>query len=431
MPLRFAAASLATVGVLSISPAPAVAAPSAQHLVGQKLVVSMDGHTPSASLLDRARRGRIGGVLIHGWNFSSATQLRTIANELQEAAAEGGRPPLLIAVDQEGGQVKTISWIPTTLSPPQMGDLGSSEAALPQGRRTGAALLAVGVNTDFAPVADVPASTSSFMYQQGRTWSFSSTTTTSLADAFASGLEAGGSLPAMKHFPGIGYAAANTDTHVVSIPASKSALAPGLRPYTTAIAHGIPMIMLSNATYPAYDATNAAGWSHAISVGLLRTTLGFRGVTVTDSLTGTAAARGVSPTTLAVKAAKAGTDMILVTGSEASTASTYSTLVADAGNGTIPLATLQASYDRILALKASLKGAVADATPATVGGPQSRLYAPSTLGTTTAPVRTSFSASDPCGVSATSMRRSTAGGTATTQSLSTPTARTLTQSLAF
>ena len=87
MPFRFGAAALATVGLLSIAPASAVAAPSVQHLIGQKLVVSMDGQTPSASLLDRVRRGRIGGVLIHGWNFSSATQLRTIASDLQQAAA--------------------------------------------------------------------------------------------------------------------------------------------------------------------------------------------------------------------------------------------------------------------------------------------------------------------------------------------------------
>ena len=64
--------------------------------------------------------------------------------------------------------MKTVSWIPPTLSPPQMGNLGSSDTARRrQGRKTGAALLDLGVNTDFAPVADVPASTSSFMYQQG------------------------------------------------------------------------------------------------------------------------------------------------------------------------------------------------------------------------------------------------------------------------
>src|SRR6187551_271324 len=238
MPFRFAAAALTAVGLLSIAPASAVAAPSVQHLIGQKLVVSMDGHTPSASLLDRARRGRIGGVLIHGWNFSSATQLRTIANELQHAAAAGGQPPLLIAVDQEGGQVKTVSWIPPTLSPPRMGDLGSSDTARRQGRKTGAALLDLGVNTDFAPVADVPASTSSFMYLQGRTWSFGPRKTSRLSNSFAIGLADRGALATMKHFPGLGYATRNTDDEVVRIGATRSELDPGLEPYRRAIAGG-------------------------------------------------------------------------------------------------------------------------------------------------------------------------------------------------
>ena len=354
MPFRFAAAALASAGLLSVAPASAVAAPSVQHLIGQKLVVSMDGHTPSASLLDRARRGRIGGVLIHGWNFSSATQLRTIANELQHAAAAGGQPPLLIAVDQEGGQVKTVSWIPPTLSPPRMGDLGSSDTARRQGRKTGAALLDLGVNTDFAPVADVPASTSSFMYQQGRTWSFGSRKTSRLANAFALGLGDRGALATMKHFPGIGFATKNTDDFVVHIHATKSQLAPGLRPYRHAVANGVPLVMLSNAVYRAYDRGHAAGWSRAIGTKLLRGALGFRGVTITDSLDGAANTRGIATNPLALKAAKAGTDMILLTGSEASSRSVYRSLLEAAQAGKIPHDRLTASYDRIVALRADL-----------------------------------------------------------------------------
>jgi beta-N-acetylhexosaminidase len=344
---------LAVVGLLSIAPvsAPASAAPSLQHLIGQKLVVSMEGHTPSASLLDRARRGRIGGVLIHGWNFSSATQLRSIANELQQAAAQGGQPPLLIAVDQEGGQVKTVSWIPPTLSPPQM---GSSDTARTQGRKTGRALVGLGVNTDFAPVADVPASTSSFMYQQGRTWSFSSRKTARLANAFALGLGDRGALATMKHFPGLGFATKNTDDFVVHIDATKSELAPGLRPYRHAVANGVPLVMLSNAVYRAYDRSHAAGWSRPIGTTLLRRELGFHGVTITDSLDGAANARGTPTNPLALKAAKAGTDMLLLTGSEASSRSVFRTLLDAAKAGKIRHDRLTASYDRILALKAGM-----------------------------------------------------------------------------
>ena len=353
MPLRFTAAVLAVVGLLSIAPvsAPASAAPSLQHLIGQKLVVSMEGHTPSSSLLDRARRGRIGGVLIHGWNFSSSTQLRSIANELQQAAAQGGQPPLLIAVDQEGGQVKTVSWIPPTLSPPQM---GSSDTARTQGRKTGRALVGLGVNTDFAPVADVPASTSSFMYRQGRTWSFSSRETARLANAFALGLGDRGALATMKHFPGLGFATKNTDDFVVHIDATKRELAPGLRPYRHAVANGVPLVMLSNAVYRAYDRSHAAGWSRPIGTTLLRGELGFHGVTITDSLDGAANTRGIPTNPLALKAAKAGTDMLLLTGSEASSRSVFRTLLDAAKAGKIRHDRLTASYDRILALKAGL-----------------------------------------------------------------------------
>ncbi len=340
---------ISTPGQPSMPPAPTTA-----QLIGQKLMVAMDGTTPSANLLGRIERGEVGGVILFGANISTQDQVIALTTKLRAAAAAGGQPPLLIATDQEGGFVKRIAWAPPTLSPPQMGAIGSSTVARDQGGSTGTALAGLGINVDLAPVADVPVSTSSFMYQQGRTWSFSATTTTNLANAFALGLQLGGALPTMKHFPGIGLATLNTDTHVVTISASMAALAPGLRPYRSAITNRIPMIMLSNATYTAYDASNAAAWSHAIATTLLRNDLGFRGVTITDSLTGTASSRGVSDSSLSILAARAGTDMILVTGTEASSRAVYSALLTATQDGSISAATLRDSYDRILALKARL-----------------------------------------------------------------------------
>jgi beta-N-acetylhexosaminidase len=323
-------------------------------MIGQKLVVRMDGTTPSTDLLGRIRRGEVGGVILFGQNITTAAALIVLTGQLRASAAAGGQPRLLIAVDQEGGPIKRIPWAPPTLSAPQIGRLGSASVARAQGASTAAALRGLGIDVDFAPVADVPASTSSFMYRAGRAFSFSATRTALMSDAFASGLESQGVAPTMKHFPGIGFATRNTDAYAVSITASRAALAPGLLPYRTAIRHHIPLIMLSNATYAAYDPRNAAGWSHAIAVTLLRHDLGFTGVTITDSLDGTAKARGLWPRVLAVSAARAGTDMILTTGSEASTRAVYATLLRQAQLGSIPRATLQASYDRILALKAGL-----------------------------------------------------------------------------
>jgi len=158
----------------------------------------------------------------------------------------------------------------------------------------------------------------------------------------------------MKHFPGIGFATRNTDSWVVTIGASRAALAPGLIPYQHAIAQHIPMIMLSNATYTAFDRSHAAGWSPAIVGTLLRHDLGFTGVTITDGPDGTAKARGMTPSSLAIAAALAGTDMILTTGSESSTRLVYAALVRDAAAGGIPRATLIASYNRILLFKSRL-----------------------------------------------------------------------------
>ena len=336
------------------APVTSASGPTYAQLIGSKLVVRMDGTTPSADLLGRIRRGEVGGIVLFGSNITTKTALIALTKKLRAAAVAGGQPPLLIAVDQEGGSVKRIPWAPPTLSPPQMGRIGLASVARTQGANTGAALRGLGIDVDFAPVADVPATTASFMYREGRTFSFSAVETATLADAFASGLESTGVVPTMKHFPGIGFATRNTDAHVVSIGVSKTRLAPGLRPYRTAIRHHIPLIMLSNATYPAYDAANAAGWSHAIAVTLLRRDLGFTGVTITDSLSGTARARGLSTRTLAVRAASAGTDMILLTGSEASTKAVYASLLNAAKAGSISRTRLLASYDRILVLKAGL-----------------------------------------------------------------------------
>jgi beta-N-acetylhexosaminidase len=329
--------------------------PNRTQLVGQRLVVAMDDTTvPSAGLLGRIRRGEIGGVILFGRNVTTPTALRALTKQLQGAATAGGQLPLLIAVDQEGGSIKRIPWAPPTLSPPQMGADGRTSTAESQGAATGSALRDLGINVDLAPVADVPAQAASFINRQGRAFSFNASVVSALTNAFAEGLESEGVLPVMKHFPGLGYATQNTDAYVVTITASKTALAPGLEPYRAAVANHLQIVMLSNATYSAYDPQNAAGWSRPIGSSLLRTGLGFRGVTMTDSLDGTAHARGVSTTTLALRAARAGTDLILLTGSQASSAAVFDALYQAVRDGSIPRSTILASYNRILELKSGL-----------------------------------------------------------------------------
>jgi beta-N-acetylhexosaminidase len=192
------------------------------------------------------------------------------------------------------------------------------------------------------------------MYREGRTWSFDAGVTARLSTAFAVGLQERGVVATMKHFPGLGLAKRDTDQNLVRIGASLSRLAPGLKPYRSAIPAGVKLIMLSNAVYKAWDPNNAAGWSRKINTRLLRGGLGYRGATITDSLDGAAASRGTTDDKLAIRAAKAGTDFILITGSGKTSRSVFRSLLAAAQAGTIPRSRLVGSYNRILALKAGL-----------------------------------------------------------------------------
>ena len=330
------------------------ARPTLEEMVGQKLMVRMGGIKPSAQLLRRVRRGEVGGVVLLGSNIRSRTQARALTRRLQCAAREGGQPPLLIAIDQEGGDVRRIPWAPPTMTVPAMGRNGSTAVAYRQGRATGRALRSLGINMDLAPVADIPRRRSSFMDQQGRVFSYDADVTTRLADAFARGLGDAGVLATMKHFPGIGLATRNTDRSAGVIRASAQTLQTDLRPYRRAIRNDIPVIMLSNATYPAYDPGSAAGWSRAIVEDLLRDELGFEGMSLTDSLDGTANARDVSAGDLAERAARAGTDMLLLTGSERTTGKIYRRLLREAKAGRLDREDLLASWQRIEDTKARL-----------------------------------------------------------------------------
>src|SRR4051812_43085246 len=95
----------ATIG-LPAAAVSATTAPTIAQLIGQKLMVRMEGTPPSPALLGGIRRGEVGGVILFGDNITPATALRHLPATLRSAASTAGRPPLLIAVDQEGGSIK-------------------------------------------------------------------------------------------------------------------------------------------------------------------------------------------------------------------------------------------------------------------------------------------------------------------------------------
>ena len=334
-----------------ILPAAGSAAPTTAQMVGQRMVVAFNGTTARAPLLARIRAGQIGGVILFSKNIRSAAQLRRLTARLQKAAKAAGRPRLVIATDQEGGLVRRLPWAPPKASAQE---LGATSAAHIQavGHRAGTALRAAGVNLDLAPVADVPSSPANFLQAQRRAFSTSRFAVATDTAAFAQGLEAGRVEPAYKHFPGLGRAGAvSTDEGLVEIGASRRQITRGLLPYQVARRRSLhPVVMLSTAVYPAYS-PRAAAWSKAIAGTLLRRDLGFKGATITDSLTTAAAVRRTSVSVLAVKSAKVGVDLLLVTGPASTSRAAYAAVLREARSGAIRLASLKASYARILKLK--------------------------------------------------------------------------------
>jgi beta-N-acetylhexosaminidase len=322
-------------------------APATAELVGQRFMVAMAGTRPSPSLLGRIRRGEVGGIILFGFNIKSSSQLGALTGDLQGAARAAGRPPLLISTDQEGGSVRRLPWAGPALSATELGE-ASPASIRHEALLAGRALRASGVTVDLAPVADVPV-TASFMAAADRTFGSSGAVIGRAVTSFTQGLADAKVAATAKHFPGIGRATRNTDTSLVEIPSSRQALERDLAPFRAAITAGVPLVMISNASYPALD-SKPAPWSPRIQA-LLRSELGFKGVTITDALDGAAATRGRTLQSVAVLAAQAGVDLLLFTGSEASSAAAYDRLVTAAEQGHLPPAALRRSYDRILALK--------------------------------------------------------------------------------
>jgi beta-N-acetylhexosaminidase len=317
-----------------------------------RLVVGMDGTTPSAALLDRIRSGRIGGVILMGANVRSAPQVRSVTARLRAAAKAGGRR-LLIMTDQEGRLVRRFRWAPPAASAEQLGT--RTEGAIRRtGRSTATALERLGVDVDLAPVADVPGVPGSFVASTDRGFSTNPTRAAKDVTAFAQGLLDGGVAPALKHFPGLGLATTSTDDAAVRIAATEEALAPGLVPYRRAIAAGVvPLVMVSNAGYTAYGGQVAA-WSPRVLAALGG--LGFTGVTITDALEPLATTHRVTLGQAALRSARAGVDLLLFVGSERSTAAVYDQLLAAARNGRLSRAALEESAARIDELAATYAG---------------------------------------------------------------------------
>jgi beta-N-acetylhexosaminidase len=324
---------------------------SLRQLAGERIVAGFDGSEIGSGLRAAIRQGRIAGVVLFAGNFPSRAAGRQLISHLQSIPRPPQlRSPLLVMVDQEGGEVKRLSGAPGA-SAQVMGGRGAAFAAR-EGRRTAANLREVGVNVDLAPVLDV-ARPGGVIAATKRSFGSTAARVAATAVPFAEGLQAGGVAATAKHFPGFGAARENTDFSVERIDLSKRELrAVEERPYPSFIGAGGRLVMVSTAIYPAFSQDPAA-LTRVIAGGELRGRLGFDGVTISDALETAAVEHFGSPTEVAVAGAAAGTDLLLYT-RLGPALQAHRALLAGLRSGRLKRAPFAAAVERVLALRRGL-----------------------------------------------------------------------------
>jgi beta-N-acetylhexosaminidase len=321
-----------------------------KRLVGQTIVAKLGRNGADQDLLRRIRQGRVGGLIAFPRNVQS---LRADVQEAQAAAKQGGNPPLLVMVDQEGGGVKRLPDGPPDLSPRQLGAAGDEGESKSQGQETGAYLKGLGLNADLAPVLDISEPTTARKISS-RTFGTDPEVVSSIGVAFAEGLQDGGVVSSPKHFPGLGRATVTTDEQPVTIAATSAELQTDIEPFRAAVEAGVDMVMVSSASYPGLTpgSNQPAVFSPQIVKGQLRDPLGFDGVVITDDLE--APAVEASPGDAGALALQAGDDLLLYAKSTGGSDQALKTLVSQVKEGALDRGLISSAYDRITSLKENL-----------------------------------------------------------------------------
>jgi beta-N-acetylhexosaminidase len=330
-----------------------VASLSNRLLAGERVVAGFSGTKPTALVKRLIRSGRIAGVILFADNFDSTAGARRLTRELQRIRRPAAaRSPLLVMVDQEGGEVKRLAG-PPAISAAEMGKRSPGYCRR-QGRATARLLRGAGVNVDLAPVLDV-ARAGSAIGAERRAFGDHAQPVSRHANAFAAGLAAGHVAATAKHFPGLGAAKANTDVASarITLPTHKLR-AIDERPYRRFVADAGPLVMVNTAIYPRLGPLPAA-LSRRIATGELRDRLGFRGVSISDSLEAASARAVGDPAHLARLGARAGTDLLLYTSAHDALAAA-STLKSGLRSGSLDRDAFVDSASRVLSLRASLGG---------------------------------------------------------------------------
>ena len=317
-----------------------------EEKVGQMFFV----RCPETDQAGKVTQYKLGGYILFGRDFQDKT-----AQEVRDAIASyqaASGIPMFIGTDEEGGTVVRASSNPNLFpsrepSPQVLYAQGGLDAILQDARQKSVTLLDLGVNVNFAPVADVSTNPEDFIYDRSLGQDAQTTADYVAQVVQVMGQEHIGSV--LKHFPGYGN---NVDTH--------TGIAVDQRPYETfqtsdflpfqaGIQAGADSVLVSHNIMTCIDDTLPASLSPAVHQ-VLREELGFDGVILTDDLAMDAVAQYAQDGAVAVMAVQAGNDIVLATDFEEQ----IPQVIAAVENGTIPESQIDQSVARVLSWKYEL-----------------------------------------------------------------------------
>ena len=283
------------------------------------LMLAFDGLELPPAVADRLASEPAAGVTLFRFsNIGGPAQIRALTAAIQAAA--GRRPgatsglPILVAADQEGGQLIGLGDGTTPFAGNMaLGATGDPTLVERVWRAMGLELRALGVTVDYGPVCDL--ATNPRNPAMGiRSFGDDPTAVGDLVAAAVRGLQSAGVAAGLKHFPGLGNVAADSHHELPRLDADRAALeVQELVPFRAGIAAGARIVMSAHVAVPALtgDPELPSTLAPAVMDRLLRTELGFDGVSITDALDMRALAQGSNQVLDVLVALRAGIDLLL------------------------------------------------------------------------------------------------------------------------
>lgn len=292
---------------------------SLDQKVGQLFMVGATATGPKASTGTAITRYHVGNVILVGRSQLGVARTKAIVDALQDRTTSSATHglPLLVGVDQEGGNIQVLRGPGFATMPTALTQGKSSPSALRGDARTwGSELARAGVNLNLSPVMDtVPSPADNAANKPIGYWhrqfGYTPATVSSHGVAFLQGMHDAGVATTIKHFPGLGRVQGNTDFSSGVKDTVTTANDPYLTPFEAGIEAGTEAVMTSTAIYTKIDPDNPGAFSRTVVTGLLRDKLGFRGVVITDDVSSAKQVSAWSPGERAVKAIAAGNDIVL------------------------------------------------------------------------------------------------------------------------